>query len=311
MIEIKIISDLEEAKKLWNLLSPEETIYDLWDFRYCFYKYENYRLKFITAYDNNEAVALLPLQYSERDECLEYFAEEFMEESRPFVKDGYEYLIADLYSKIDEKTKLFDISENSESDEFTKNLPLEDYKYFLPLINFKSFDDFLNERLNAKRRRSLVKEIREVAEKETSVEIIKAGDGKNKEELDRDIELLFKFNFGSFAEESYLLKTSEQDAHRDLLYLNFNWRLAIVSVNGQKEALAFSILHKNTWFYLVTGVNFKSIPGLGKFMVKVNIEEALKNNFKFFDIGLGDCGWKHLWHFDKKIQHVFVQEEKK
>ena len=160
MIEIKIISDLEEAKKLWNLLSPEETIYDLWAFRYCFYKYENYSLSFITAYDNNEPVALLPLQYNEKDKCLECFAEEFMEESRPFFKYGYEYLISELYNKIERTAKLYDITENSETDEFTKAMPLEDYKYFLPLENYKGFSDFLNDRMNAKRKRSLVKEIK-------------------------------------------------------------------------------------------------------------------------------------------------------
>lgn len=308
MIEIKIISDLEEAKKLWNLLSPKDTIYDLWDFRFCFYKYENYPLSFITAYDGEAPVALLPLQFNEKDKCLEFFAEEFMEESRPFIKKEYEYLIPELYAKIDKTAKLYDITENSDTDEFTKKIPLEDYKYYLPLANYENFSDFLNDRMNAKRRRSLVKEIKEIEDQKVSVEIIKSGDGNLKEDLDKNIELLFNFNFGSFAEESYLLKPSERNAHRDLLYLGFNWRLVIISINGEKEALAFSILYNNSWYYLVTGVNFKSIPGLGKYMVKVNIEEAIKSGLKVYDIGLGDCGWKHLWHFDKKPQHLFIKE---
>lgn len=308
MIEIKIISDLEEAKKLWNLLSPKETIYDLWDFRYCFYKYENYRLEFITAFDIDSPVALLPLQYNKKDNCYEYFAEEFMEESRPFIKEGYEYLIPELYQKVKSVAKLYDISANNGTDEFTSKLELEDYKYFLPLIDYANFSTFLSDRLNAKRRRSLIKEIGEIEDKSIDVEIIKASDNINDAEIDKNMDLLFNYNFSSFAEESYLLKNSEREAHRDLLRLNFDWRLVIVSVNNQKEALAFSILYKNTWYYLVTGVNFKSIPGLGKYMVKINLEEAIKNKYKFFDIGLGDCGWKHLWHFDKKPQYLFIKE---
>ncbi len=306
MIEIKIISDLEEAKKLWNLLSPEETIYDLWAFRYCFYKYENYSLSFITAYDNNEPVALLPLQYNEKDKCLECFAEEFMEESRPFFKYGYEYLISELYNKIERTAKLYDITENSETDEFTKAMPLEDYKYFLPLENYKGFSDFLNDRMNAKRKRSLVKEIKEIDDQKISVEIFKAGE-LNKKELDEVAELLFNFNCASFAAESYLQKKSEREAHRDLFDLDLDWRLIVVSINGKREALSFSVVYKNTWYYLLTGVNFKNFPGLGKYLVKANIEEAINNKVGVYDCGLGDCGWKHLWHFDKKPQHLFIK----
>ena len=307
MIEIKIISDLESTKKLWNLLTPKETIYDLWDFRYCFYKYENYPLSFITAYDGVIPVAMLPLQYNEKDKCLEFFAEEFMEESRPFIKDGYEYLIPSLYEKIERKAKLYDVTENSENDEFTKKMPLEDYKYFLPLEAINNFADFLEKRLNPKRRRSLVKELKEIETQAIGIEVVKNSD-LSPEEINKFAELLFNFNCQSFAKESYLQKESERNAHRDLFFLNFDWRLIIVSINGKKEALSYSILYNNTWYYLLTGVNFKNFPGLGKYMVKVNIEEAIKNNLKVYDCGLGDCGWKHLWHFDKKPQHLFIKE---
>ena len=307
MIEIKVISDFEEAKKLWNLLSPQEIIYDLWDFRYCFYKYEICPLNFIAAYDEKEPVALFALQYNEKDKCLESFAEEFMEESRPFIKPGYEYLIPELYKKIIGRTRLLDLTENSETDEFTKAIPVEDYIYLLPLEKYQDFPDFLSDRLNAKRRRSLVKELAEVAKKNLSVEIYNKTE-LNKDKLDVIAGQLFDFNILSFADDSYLQTEAEKKAHRDLFDLDLDWRLIILSIDGQREAISFSIIYNNIWFYVITGVNFKKIPGLGKYLVKVNIEEAIKEGVKVYDCGLGDCGWKNLWHFDKKAQHIFSQE---
>ena len=314
MIEIKIVSDLEEAKKLWNLLSPEETIYDLWDFRYCFYKYENCRLEFITAYNDGTPVAVLPLQYNYKDECYECFAEEFMEESRPFIKKGFEYLIPDLYKEVKPLAKLYDISADSDTDEFTKKFELEDYTYFLPLEKYNDFYDFLNDRLNAKRKRSLIKELKEIEDKKVTMEIFKPENFNKKNKLnDTDslnqlTKLLFDLNFLSFAKESYLQKINERKAHHDLFSLNLEWRLIILSINGKREAISFSILYKNVWYYLITGVNFKNYPGLGKYLVKINIEEAIKEGLKIYDCGLGDCGWKHLWHFNKKEQYLLIKK---
>lgn len=306
MISFREIKDLETAEKLWRSLSPRKTIFDEWDFRYCFYKYDPHPILFLAAYESagsdasEKLVGLMPLQLHPKH-GYEFFDEYNCEENRPFIKPGYEKIIPDLYAAIPGKTKIYDISGE---DEFTTKLEIEDYSYYLPLEGLNDFNDFLNARLSSKRRKSLLKEINEAASYNFAIEIFPgAPDEKSLSALEK----LFSFNTGNFGKESYLLE-EEQAPWRDLLKLDFNWRLIVLKAEGEIQGVALSVLYNNDWHYLITGVNFKNYSGLGKLMVKVGIEAAIKSGAKVFDAGLGDCGWKHLWHFDKLPQYIFSKE---
>ena len=104
---ITVVKDLPEAERLWQLLSPQTTIYDSWEFRYCFYKYFNFELFFYVAYDDATPVALLPLQYNSDTGWLEFFGgDNYMEDNRVFVKPGYESIIPKIYASVDRPAKL-------------------------------------------------------------------------------------------------------------------------------------------------------------------------------------------------------------
>lgn len=304
MIEIKQVVNIKDGEKLWRELSPNKTIFDEWDFRYSFYKYLPLPICFLAAYSSEIAgefkilVGLLPLQKHPKH-GFEFFAEDPCEENHPFIKPGYEYIIPELYNATPGPAKAYDISGD---DDFTKSLPLEDYKYVLPLAGMQSFSDFLDVRLNSKRRRSLIKEISVAEKRDVIVEII-----TNPLDLKLfALEFLFGFNAVNFGEESYLLE-NDRAPWRDLMSLNFNWRMVVLTIAGIIQATSLSVLHNNKWHYLITGVNYNSFPGLGKYLVKVNIEAAITAKAEFFDAGLGDCGWKNLWHFDKISQYNFVK----
>ena len=301
MLRIREVTDLKSAELLWRGLSYNQTIFDEWDWRFCFYKYNKLPLCFLAAYEDEELVGLMPLERHPKH-GLEFFAEDPSEESRPFVKSGHENIIPNLYGAIVGPAKPYDITGD---DEFTKKLELEDYKYVLPLEGLNNFTDFLNSRLSAKRRNSLSKEIEAVAKNNFEIEIISPD--KNKDKSIETLDSLFSFNVNNFGAESYLLE-AEQAPWKDLLKLDFDWRLIALNITGQTQAVSFSIKHKGIWHYLITGANFKDYPGLGKYLVKVNIETAINEGANFFDAGLGDCGWKNLWHFDKIPQYLFKQE---
>ena len=118
---------------------------------------------------------------------------------------------------------------------------------------------------------------------------------------------MFSFNTGNFGDESYLLE-ADQAPWRDLIKLDFDWRLIVLKINEQSQAASLSIKYNNIWYYLITGANFKDFPGLGKYLVKANIDSAIQEGMSYFDAGLGDCGWKNLWHFDKIPQYLFKKE---
>lgn len=299
MLDIREVRDLKEAEVLWREISPCQTIFDDWDFRYTFYKYDAHPILFLAAYENGELIGLLPLQLHPKH-GYEFFDEYNCEENRPFIKPGYETIIPELYQAIPGKTKIYDISGE---DDFTKKLEIEDYSYYLPLVGLNNFSDFLNKKLSSKRRRSLEKEISLAAANNFEVEVFT---GENSDKGVKALESLLEFNTNNFKEESYLLK-EDQAPWYDLIKLPFNWRWLTVKKDNKIQGVALSVIYNKDWHYLITGVNFKEFPGLGKLMVKEAIEAAIREDAKLFDAGLGDCGWKHLWHFDKKPQYIFAK----
>lgn len=303
MIEIRVVEDLKTAEHLWREISPRQVIFDDWDFRCVFFKHEPHPLCFRAAYDvkdgQEELVGLMPLvDYGEVG--IGIIAEEPSEENRVFIKPGHEDVVKLLYESLShkdqaEKNKIqfYDISGE---DEYTKSLPLEDYKYVLPLAGLDNFVDFLKIRLAAKRRRSLEKELAAIANLNLEVVVNDFS----------DLENLFKLNVGNFVGESYLIKEEERAPWRELLEKPFAWQLTSLRSHGKTIAVSLAVLYNGYWHYLLTGTSFKTYPGLGKYLTKVNIEAAIAAGANYFDAGLGDCGWKNLWHFDMIPQYEFV-----
>jgi len=298
MIKKLFINNIIEAEKLWNLLSPEETIYDLWDFRYPFYKVYSYPLYFYTFYDNDEPVALLPLQFNKEWKGLEFIAEELAYDNKPFIKPGYEYLIPELFNDLNLRTKIFDIAE---IDDFTKNLPLEENSvYFYDITDFNNFDDFLLSAFPNGRKRYNFKRLFSNLERDHEVKIIYNNFS--------DLELLMDFNVKYFGAESYLRTPEERQPFFDLIKLPFNWNMITIEVDGKKLACSLSLTYKDTYYYLIVGSDITEISDAFKYLTKVNLEEAIKNKVKIFNCALGRGGWKEYWHLKKYPQREFMKE---
>ena len=89
-MKTEIITDINQAETLWKKLSPKEYMYDLWPFRFAFYKHNPHPLNFITIYDGKNPVAMLPLQKNSETNELEFFGV-YADFNRAFIKPGYEH----------------------------------------------------------------------------------------------------------------------------------------------------------------------------------------------------------------------------
>lgn len=297
MIEIKVINDLKTAESLWNKLSPKETIYDLWEFRYCFYKHDPQALYFYVAYDAGRPVALLPLQYNQELACLEFFAENFMENNRPFFAAGYDYLLPQLFnSDFGRSVKIYDLDG---IDEFIRALPLEDYIYFIDLKDLYSFNDYLLKAFSDRKKRAKFRRIVTLLEEQHKVEII-TNDFS-------DLKLIMDLNVKHFGGESYLKTDQERQPFFDLIRLPLDWQSVTIMVDGVKIAGSLSVLYKDTYFYMLAGADTSKVPDVFKYLTKVNLELALTKNAKIFNCSLGDCNWKNHWHMDKLAQYKFIK----
>ena len=86
MIKFEIIDDINKCKNLWDKFSPNNILWDLWDFRYCFH-IKKFDFNFIVGYENKEIIGLIPLVFDKKNEIYTYFGDTFPEQNNFFLKD--------------------------------------------------------------------------------------------------------------------------------------------------------------------------------------------------------------------------------
>jgi len=287
-LDFKIIQNLSEAKDVWQRFSPQETLWDDWDFRYCFYKYYNRELFFYTGHLKGEIIGALPLQYNSEKNLLEFFGGEYMEENKVLVKKGHERFIPDFYRQIDRPAELYDISGQ---DAFTRNLPLHEYKYIYNLSGITTLEQFIDKYFDSdsrKKKRRLLKE---------EVEIIDNNFG--------DLDLMIELNIKNFGKESSFNWPFRKEIFHDLLKLNYEPILLTSVIDGKKEAVSFAVKYRDKFISLNSGVNSTSYPWLEKYLILKKVAKAIELKCRIFDACLGNCGWKDNWHLEKIPQFKF------
>ena len=290
-LDFKIIKDLSQAKAIWQELSPNETLWDDWDFRYCFYKYYNFELFFYAGYLNGQIIGVLPLQYNPEKKFLEFFGGNYMEENKVLIKKGYEQFIPDFYKQVNQAAELSDISGQ---DAFSRGLPLQEYKYLYNLAGITTLEQFINKYFDSdsrKKKRRLLKE---------EVEIIYNNFA--------DFDLMIELNLKNFGKESSFNWPFRKEIFHDLLKLNYEPILLTSIINGKKEAAAFAIKYKDEFVSLNSGVNSTSFPCLEKYLILKKVAKAIELKCRIFDACIGNCGWKENWHLEQIPQFKFVKK---
>lgn len=292
-LRIQCFHDLETAEKLWNLLTPRKTIHDMWDVRYSLYKPHGYDLFFYTAFDDEEVVGLLPLQWNSSTQCLEFFGAGYTENNQIFVKSGYQSCREILYRSIDKTAHLEYIVGD---DDFTQQLSVLEQQYYLPLERLNSLEDYLTTYFTSESRGKMRRKMRHI-EKE-KVEITKNNIS--------DIEQLFQFNISNFNDRSTFNFKGRKEAIRTLLTLPYSIYLLRFDVNGQPWGVSLSIEYGGVYEYINLGVHPEAHKDMRAYIHLKNIETAILSGAKEFDAGCADCGWKELFHLDKRPQREFV-----
>jgi len=60
-VNIRLVQDLEEAKKLWNKFSPQKTLWDRWETVFSFYNSDIHEIKFFVLDGKEGEKGLFPL----------------------------------------------------------------------------------------------------------------------------------------------------------------------------------------------------------------------------------------------------------
>lgn len=291
-IHFELVKDVSRAYQLWKNFSSEDTLFESWDFRYCFYKYFKYELFFYVGYVADELIGLLPLQFNSDKNYLEFFGGSFMDDNQLFIKQGYEQYISAFYTYLDPPHHLTYITGE---DEFTRGLPIEDYKYILPLNSFKTSDEYIETYFQGETKKKLRKRIQKIAELPITVSY----------DHYEDMETLFMLNEEKFGVESSFHKPYRKQIFLDLLRPPFRPQLLTFFIGDQKVAVNFALIFKEYYTSLNSGIRSEVPKDFVSYMRVKKIDEALKLSLGTYDFLSGDCGWKEHWHLHKVPQYVF------
>lgn len=285
-INFQVATNLDECKEYWEKFSPNITLFDLWNFRYCFYKHDNFPLHFIVGFLKSEPVGILPLQLNTDQGYLEFFGGSWMEDNKVFIDEKYLDLIEKFFSQITDKANLIAINSK---DVFCSALPIDEYKYQLDLTNYSSYWDYIRDKYNKKGNDTFKRKFKKI--EQNSIEFI-----KNNPE---DMELLIEFNIKNFREDSSFNDEKRKLIYKDFLNLGLEHHLITIKVNGVKQAVSMNIVYKGVFYYLNAGSNFEEIPNLGNYTVMNDIGKAIELKCKIFDALMISYNWKERWHFNK------------
>lgn len=296
-LKFRTISDKSECKKLWETFSPQKTLDDNWDFREIYIKEFGFELNFITGFDGNNPIGILPLQLNTNKGIsqkllkaekpfLEFFAGVDSDSNDVLTLPEYADLKNSFYNQIKSNAILTGLKSEIEIRGKKAEFMLD--KFVSDLQKVGNFEDFLSQNFSGKTKRNLIHRIRHM-QKNHQIEI-RSGEEK-------DLEVLFEFSIQRFGVDSSFNMPYRGQIYKEL-FNKFDHDLFLTIIDGKVKGVAFCLIYKETYTLLNVGYDIE-LRDVGKLIVSEQINRAVKFGCKLYDAGQGDNGWKERFHLTK------------
>lgn len=301
-LTLKVHSDVEECYNLWEKFSPRDTLFDLWDFCYSWYQGLEYKPYFYTLYEGQKPVGVLPLCYDDReDKRFEWFGCEWLENHKFFVEDKK---LIDFFLKIvPTPVYLNSIAEYEEIRDLAKFGKLrkeKDSRNIKNISKMKSLSRYLYSLLK-KNRYHLKSDYQKLISIGARVQTLETKDLTHFEELLRMSKIRFD---GVERSRSYVKRYEE--AFRWIIRNSgvYKFKYIKVYVQNRLASVDMIITYKDIYYPFQGSNDVYRFSGIGNFMTYIEMEDAIKGEFKLVDILQEDHGWKHKF-FDQIPVYVF------
>ncbi|HLL61076.1 MAG TPA: GNAT family N-acetyltransferase [Candidatus Nitrosocosmicus sp.] len=306
-LTLKVHSDIEECYKLWDLFSPKESLFDLWDFRYAWHLSHPCIPFFYTIYQGKTPLAVLPLCYNEFHKRYEWFGTDWMEDNTFWmVEDKYINLILKVIPKPIELCAI----ESIPRDALYENVFIADEeKYIQNIQAFSSIDDYLAG-LTKKHRYNLRRDVKHIESFTPRIEFV--GD-KNLDDFNTLVNLSLK-RFEALSEPSDFTIPEKKQAFINIIKNSgiYDVKFMKAYIKNQVVAVDLIITYKNIYNPIRGGADSNTYPGLGSFMVYENFKDAIAQKFSWVDCLQTDCGGYKKRLFNARSMMKFeVKEEVK
>jgi len=289
-LRLSIVTDLKTCKKIWQQLSPNENLFDLWDVRLAFHQSYGGQPYFMTLTKNSHLLACLPLFYQNTIKKYTWFGSDWMENINFFTADPY-FLPILLYFA-PKPLVLEGISQKSARllPEFIKleqDLP----NFALDLTRLMTMDHYLST-LPKKKRYNFRRDYRKILELQPVVTF------DDFDQFEKMITITKK-RFHDKGEETDVEKDPFiEGAFYNLLHAGssqFEAKLQTVTINGRTAAIDMLAFHNGVVYPMRGGNDIPNFPGIGNFINYHEINQAFAMGLKKIDYLQIGYGWKQRY----------------
>lgn len=309
-LHLRVESDRNKLRELWEQFSPNVSAFDLWDVRRAFadgYQFDPYFVTlFIPGKDHENVVGILPLSVDEGPEPPKYiwFGSNWPEDNTFFVNDPE--LIPLLLFAAPESLRV-DCIQMQPKYEFLKTVPGfskdKEKKYFLDISKYATLADYLTilkkkKRYNIKRDRKRIQSLSPTIQINTYDHI---------EELFRLNILRFRQKFNNDPDERSTFENDRQkDAFRNLVKNAGKYQARIIStiINGEVAAVELGLAYNKTYYALNAGAAIAKYSGIGVYSNCLVLEDAQRLGCTKIDF-LEGHSWKDSWKMNYCYQYQF------
>ena len=297
---MRIATDLEEGKNLWQKAFPEEMLWDIWDVRECFHR--NYRrpIHFLFSEDKGEIAEFLPLCLIEEHGYYGYFPGEtwssrtWIEQNR--IKGCGPSSMEQFLCHIPGPFQLRYLS--SGGAVAADRLPVDETGYlFIPEHFGYKMANYL-QTFSRKAAKGLSRELSAFEARGVTYRLDDPG----------DFDAMVHMNLRRFGEASYFADERFYRSFRDLRDLLTGCallRMTTVLIDGEPVAVDMGAIYRNRYTLLAGGTR-EDFPGVAKLINQYHIVRACRERLLLVDFLCGDFSWKKLFHLEPRPLYLIT-----
>ncbi|MFH2036086.1 MAG: GNAT family N-acetyltransferase [Candidatus Zixiibacteriota bacterium] len=300
MSRVRIVSDIDECRELWNQLIPRETISDLWEVRFCFHNQYNHKPWFIVAEEDDRIVGFLPLSLDEEAGQFNYFPGEmwegktWLEQNRVIARNGR--VLKDMLKACPQAYNLRYLLPVENIHEVTHIVDEVGYLFKPPKYDY-SFLNYMKE-FSHKSEKRLSKDLEVYKQRNTSYRYNDIA----------DFDKLVDLNLERFGSNSYFFDTRFREGFKQLMLLlqENGWlRLTSIIIDNTIAAVDLGCIYNGTYTLLAGGTNV-DYPGIAKLINVHHMQFACNEKLKRVDFLCGDFSWKKLFHLEARPLYMLT-----
>ena len=290
-MHIRICTDTEEARFLWERHWPKSCLFDLWAVRACFHNSFHRPLHFLVVDQWRTCCGMLALSWIEEERYFGHFPGEVWQGKTWLEQNKILASTPEAFQLLWEHTPAAtEIRYLDHPGYFGNNhpMPMDEIGYlFYPHQYDYSFETYW-QGFSGKSRKKLNHELKRLETPGVSYRYDHLA----------DIELLFRLNLESFGQQSYFsneqfLKSFANPAA--WLHDNNLLRVTTVLIGGKVAAVDMGAVWNNTYTVLAGGTQ-ADFPGVAKLINLCHLKWSCLQRFACVDFLCGDFNWKNRFH---------------